>query len=1333
LISSSNHIVNKCKWITSFDSKEKSHELQNSISNWSSFQLNKEINDVLDQFSAGNSNLRIEHLEIDLGIIDYEDLTQELSKRVKLKIEEKLSNLILDSSESNASFEHIYDEESGIEVIRFYLLNGVFPWHATIKADINELVEEQFKGQKSNILNLISVIGGKEHIRRRIAYQFKEKNIIQLIKGLEPGNHEFILDFSNDLIKSQQRDKHVTQNLTRFKSDVWYWILTHLIVERGSVFNNTSFIKSAISQMANSYQVEYALVLNLIKTSIANVSHTRGSKPAFIQILEKLSNEIGLVSSNPFSEKEVVNNNLLLDWTCSEKANDTFENYLRSAKGNQLKLVELEGFELFFLNLSEKNKIELIKRHKNNSAALMIHLLQKMPKSSREKIWIAVFQLLKNDTQLYQKEIAEKIHADLLFNSNSTFLLVDQVVRLFSDLKVESLQDASICLKFIRELSNVIQKKDQQSFERFLERRIVKYLKSNSSNSSESIRRLLEIWINVDVNNVLKFLTKHSDSTIINDEIIRTLSFNNTHLLLKNSDKELYKLFKEILNVAESIGGGFEVFIAKNLPYIFLNASIISRGNITAILENLFLEIEFSRASFNQESAATFENLLTNYFEEKSIKVPNSLLAMQGRNESTIDLLFSWIEVGKSKQVAQLLITICNNKSAYTKLELADKQKVYEYFLPNANRKFAYQVSKYSGILKEHTEIPFEKKSSPSIEILIFQCLSSFHQYSGDEARFNSLLKRVFEFQYPGIAKDDQQVSIASKENGQLEALSSCLIEGLNQAKVNNRKISFKDLMFQNLELSPSNVRVVLQRIKLTDSCLKLLIDNVNYPDFVALIFADNKGKESVIANEIVFLTQFIHQIVGGNFLQKLQEVFWKKTISSLQRKSFDNSLLQELAMYSFKNISDDHPHINSHFIREKVLIESIKIPFNLGKALATININVDVNSDKKLDESKRDLNELIILKVYESVLTGGVIPQWFISGRSSAGLKDLNELIAAKPLDFISAYRLQKPTLSTLINIVSCLDLKMLSNTLSKVYPSRGRVLGDIEKIRLILSSSAELSHLIDVNRFIGIMLLKVWSEGKWDQLNPDIFWKKWISEIFSDGNNDFESIFDVIKKLVSLLPPAYRISFKNFLDNGKKKTPLMHLKSDAIEADRRNHYEADITKKALESGLLIPNAGLVILNGFFKMLFDRLGLLDGDSFINESKQIEAIHYLQHVAIGSGKSEEADMALNKILVGLPLAHPIPSGHDVKDEEVDIIQGMLEAAIGHWSAIGKSSIHGFRGNWFVRSGLLYEKEEYWNLVVEKRAYDILLNQSPFSFSIIKLPWMPKPLKVEWPY
>ena len=99
----------------------------------------------------------------------------------------------------------------------------------------------------------------------------------------------------------------------------------------------------------------------------------------------------------------------------------------------------------------------------------------------------------------------------------------------------------------------------------------------------------------------------------------------------------------------------------------------------------------------------------------------------------------------------------------------------------------------------------------------------------------------------------------------------------------------------------------------------------------------------------------------------------------------------------------------------------------------------------------------------------------------------------------------------------------------------------------------------------------------------------------------------------------------------------------------------------------------------------------------------------------------------------MPISQPVKDGITITDEQKELIEGLINAVINYWPAIGQCSIDGFRGNWLVRDGLLTEQDDRWELIVEKRAYDLLINRSPFSFSIIKHPWMKKPLHVTWPY
>lgn len=170
-----------------------------------------------------------------------------------------------------------------------------------------------------------------------------------------------------------------------------------------------------------------------------------------------------------------------------------------------------------------------------------------------------------------------------------------------------------------------------------------------------------------------------------------------------------------------------------------------------------------------------------------------------------------------------------------------------------------------------------------------------------------------------------------------------------------------------------------------------------------------------------------------------------------------------------------------------------------------------------------------------------------------------------------------------------------------------------------------------------------------------------------------------------------------------------------------------------SVNQGIPVKNAGVVLLQSYVPMLFERLGLVRERQFMNAEAQQDAVHYLQYLATGINDNKEHVWSLNKVLCGPGPDQQVKAGITVSGDQQILIEGLLKAAISHWPAIGNCSIDGFRGNWLVRDGLLSEKEDRWELSVEKRAYDLLINRSPFSFAIIKFPWMSKTLHVNWAF
>ena len=74
---------------------------------------------------------------------------------------------------------------------------------------------------------------------------------------------------------------------------------------------------------------------------------------------------------------------------------------------------------------------------------------------------------------------------------------------------------------------------------------------------------------------------------------------------------------------------------------------------------------------------------------------------------------------------------------------------------------------------------------------------------------------------------------------------------------------------------------------------------------------------------------------------------------------------------------------------------------------------------------------------------------------------------------------------------------------------------------------------------------------------------------------------------------------------------------------------------------------------------------------------------------------------------------------------------MREPVTVDWTIIGDTSVAGLRETFLQREGKLTYGETRWQLLVQRKTLDILLDQVPWSIAIVYHPWMAGALHVSW--
>ena len=63
-----------------------------------------------------------------------------------------------------------------------------------------------------------------------------------------------------------------------------------------------------------------------------------------------------------------------------------------------------------------------------------------------------------------------------------------------------------------------------------------------------------------------------------------------------------------------------------------------------------------------------------------------------------------------------------------------------------------------------------------------------------------------------------------------------------------------------------------------------------------------------------------------------------------------------------------------------------------------------------------------------------------------------------------------------------------------------------------------------------------------------------------------------------------------------------------------------------------------------------------------------------------------------------------------------MIEGLIQGLIQNWKTVGNTSVAGLRETFLQREGRLQLRDDAWHLLVEPRAFDMLLDS---------LPWKPR--------
>ncbi|GGF39479.1 contractile injection system tape measure protein [Echinicola rosea] len=242
----------------------------------------------------------------------------------------------------------------------------------------------------------------------------------------------------------------------------------------------------------------------------------------------------------------------------------------------------------------------------------------------------------------------------------------------------------------------------------------------------------------------------------------------------------------------------------------------------------------------------------------------------------------------------------------------------------------------------------------------------------------------------------------------------------------------------------------------------------------------------------------------------------------------------------------------------------------------------------------------------------------------------------------------------------------------------------------------------------------------------------KSWSNEtVFTQFKSNYNSLRLIL--INSNKKSTHATDQKNFQDQLVQLWKETGEIQEMEKIDKGQLQEKEATSQTdearLSDGIYAGQAGLVLLHPYIGQLFQTTGLMDQEKrILNKTLAVHLLHYL---ATKQENAFEQDMVFEKYCCNVGLETSLEREVSLPQHMKNAVEELLQAAVGHWTALKNTSGDTLRIEFLTRKGKLVTQGNHHKLVIERKTQDILLEQLPWNISLVKFPWKKQLLFVEW--
>lgn len=1237
-----NHIIQTQVFEIGFPNREEVTDVQNRLSQLFNTRLSQVMAGLFDKHIPNDLLLKIDTFEIDLGNISYAHFEDQLAEKFTTELEKELNDRLMflkNTASANTPGMQVSEfKTSFTDLLEYFLINGSMPWWATsISAtDPEKIIGYLLSENPSAIKQLLLKTGQNPNVRRRLVYQFSETIIRSVISILEPEEVIFIFEYYQNIIHFQQQKQVVQSESSGFEKEVMVFIVSAILVDRGSNFNKKMFVKSTLRQMAAHYSVSYESLLFLFSSGVNRTIEQIKKTDYFPVIILELFSEY-LQSQNAAPSGEI---------PVPEKKTD-IRGRIEILR-HYLFLGSVPGWSGSF----EQEELR----------DLFSELLIVAPLSVHELLVLAIRQ--KNSGTRFVRLTDERIFTQIVRSveaEDSQFIL----------------EYAGIFIKFLTKLNiGTVDAEVNQSVREF----ILTFLFSDRSPVSdkqiflESILRQAARRYDKRFSTLLVYLVQFMSEDYKQEEghtalfylitgILKTEGITDDPAKIRSGIREKNAKQKDLALPSST---SQNILLRDALNYFLMHGYLPWWGKdyfsgspekmLSELIEN-FPEDAFLLLKLAGTQTFTRQRFLTQFSPGTVMKLFKPLTGAADALE-LYDILITFTESYTGSNIRagsdMLLLAFWNTYEA---------ENYHHFQTPLFFEKFLLQLSLRTKAPVETILEAFKREihrdrlqKFPDLYAWPLPIFSdrahsdTFHTGS-DEGQLIDLVKSSL----PADAQIGRELFLATA----MDILSYFLTwnklpDQLKHIQGARQEAFLKQLLVWLSTENPSALKNAMKSSGLS-SRAKMRVHEV-------FVLEANISER----NAKTLLSEFTER----DILHYLRE-------HSL-RDQVDDVGLRELLDAVF----DQNNTTEKREIRRLIL--------NTGNFTRTLAWQL---SDEKFYSFLQNTGHGINPEVMDVLKN----LQDFLRSAISETLE--REKVNALFKEF-SLYYFTRQNVDTRSSEFLSAFFKFLA---SRKHPET------LGLFSLLLESGARVS------RSSPLVL-----SGNMDEIQRHL--RQYLT--FENKNNA------LVRDLKKSADQALKRLDPDTLNLQKPDPQFLQTNAD-IPADEIHEQTLNKLLKDEREKIYIRNAGLILLHPFISTFFKRAGLTENGNFITVEARHRAAYLLQYLAYGTNGYAEHEMTLNKVLCGFPLQQPLLPELIPSTIEMEIAEELLLEVTRQWDKLKNTSVAGLQASFLQRNGVLTQTEEIWNMKIEQRGYDVLLQTLPWSFGMVKTPWMTKFLYVEW--